>query len=113
MNVKQDQDDGFLTTPKKGGVILAEDDLEIEQYVAVYNLKHHPNSAEPIMGQSLLIKAICLPYVAAELQSEPQKPILTLDTRYLNLMRVTKEYVEAQMRGAMPVPTTKRKKQPE
>jgi hypothetical protein len=113
MNVKQDQEDFFpneakTATPKKGGIIMAEDDLEVGQYICVYNLKHHPESAEQIMGQSMLIKAVCLPYIAAELQSEPQKPTLTLDVRFLNLMRVTKEYVEAQSKGACPVP--KRKK---
>lgn len=115
MNVKQDQDDfdGFPSVtaqPKKGGVILAEDDLEVGQYVCVYNIKQHPDSAEPIMGQSLLIKAVCLPYVAAELQSEPQKPTLTLDVRFLNLMRVTQEYVDAQLKGAIPVQKKKKEK---
>ena len=82
------------------GVMLAEDDLEVGQYVCVYNLKKTPNEGAPIMGQSLHIKAICLPYFVGQLLSDPSEPVLTLDCRYLNLMRVSKEFVEAQKEGA-------------
>lgn len=99
--VGQDEDDNIPdVSPRKGGMMLAEDDLEVGQYVCVYNLKKEPNEGAPIMGQSLHIKAICLPYFVGQLLSDPSEPVLTLDVRYLNLMRVTKEFVEAQQQGA-------------
>lgn len=87
--------------PRKAvGLTLVEDDLEVGQYVCVLNLKRQPDDAAPIMGQSLHIKAICLPYFVGQLMSDPSLPILTLDCRYLNLMKVTAEFVKAQQEGA-------------
>ena len=89
-----------LEDKRKGnGIMLAEDDLEVGQYVCVYNLKRTDEGA-PIMGQSLQIKAICLPYFIGQLLSDPSEPVLTLDCRYINLMRVTKKFVQAQQAGA-------------
>lgn len=82
--------------PTKRGIVLAEDDLEVGQHVCVYDLKRAPDESAPIQGQALEVKAICLPYVVGQLLSDPAKPILTLDCRYLHLMRVTKEFVAAQ-----------------
>lgn len=79
---------------------LYEDDLAAGQYVCVLNLKRDPRDAVPIMGQSILIKAVCLPYFVGQLLSDPSEPILTLDCRFLNMMRVTKEFVDAQREGA-------------
>lgn len=102
--IGQDLDDGddTLEVPQRKtvGVMLAEDDLEVGQYVCVYNLKKQPEEGAPIMGQSLHIKAICLPYFVGQLLSDPSEPVLTLDCRYLNLMRVTEEFVKAQQEGA-------------
>jgi hypothetical protein len=92
-----DTDDGPI---QKHGVILAEDDLEVGQHYCVYNMKQKPNHPTPIMGQSFEIKAVCLPYVVAKLLADPSEPILTLDCRFLNLMRVTPEYVQIQREGA-------------
>lgn len=83
-----------------GGVILAEDDLEIGQHVCVFDLKGKPDDTAPIMGQSLTVKAICLPYFIGQLLSDPGKPILTLDCRHLRFMRVTQEFVQAQQQAA-------------
>lgn len=95
-----DGDDDTPATRTTIGVRLAEDDLEVGQYVCVYNLKREPNEGAPIMGQSLHIKAICLPYFVGQLLSDPSEPVLTLDCRYLNLMRVTEDFVKAQQEGA-------------
>jgi hypothetical protein len=89
---------------KRYGILLAEDDLEIGQHVCVYDLKRHPDETAPIMGQSFQVKAICLPYIVAQLLSDASKPILTLDCRCLSLMRVTKEFVAAQEEGATAPP---------
>jgi hypothetical protein len=119
--IGQDLEDGEREeTPRKGGMILAEDDLEVGQYVCVYNLKKTDEGA-PIMGQSLHIKAICLPYFVGQLLSDPSEPVLTLDCRFLNLMKVSKEFVDAQREGAktqlegpsMMRPPQKRRKQKE
>lgn len=115
------EDDEMEETPRKGGLILAEDDLEVGQYVCVYNLKKTDEGA-PIMGQSLHIKAICLPYFVGQLLSDPSEPVLTLDCRFLTLMKVSKEFVDAQREGAktqaqqmQPLmhPPSKRRKQKE
>lgn len=88
--------------PKKDGIVLAEDDLEVGQRVCVYALKRAPDESAPILGQALEVKAICLPYVVGQLLSDPAKPILTLDCRFLYLMRVTTEFVAAQEAGTAP-----------
>jgi hypothetical protein len=125
--IGQDQQDGDEDTPvetstrKTVGVRLAEDDLNVGDYVCVYNLKRQPDEGAPIMGQSLQIKAVCLPYFVGQLLSDPGEPILTLDCRYLNLMRVTEEFVKAQREGAkqqpdgsaMMTPPPKRRKKAE
>lgn len=85
--------------PKLTGVKLPEDDLNVGDFVCVYNLKRTDDGA-PIMGQSLEVKAVCLPYFVGKLLSDPAEPVLTLDCRFLNLMKVTKEFVEAQKAGA-------------
>jgi hypothetical protein len=119
---KDNDGDDTPVDKKSCGVKLAEDDLAVGQYVCVYNLKREPNEGAPIMGQSLHIKAICLPYFVGQLLSDPSEPVLTLDCRYLNLMRVTEDFVKAQQEGAklqqqqgqnpmaiMPQPKRKRK----
>lgn len=101
--VGQEQHDDYESpeeNDKVGGVIMAEDDLEVGQYVCVYNLKKMPDEGAAILGQSLQVKAICLPYFVGQLLSDPAEPVLTLDCRYLRLMRVTNEFVQAQRDGA-------------
>ncbi len=100
--IAQDQDETPEKVPPLESVKgrLYEDDLEVGQYVCVFNLKREPQDAVPIMGQSILIKAVCLPYFVGQLLSDSSEPILTLDCRFLNMMRVTKEFVDAQREGA-------------
>ena len=95
---------------KHKGIILAPDDIELNQYICVHSIKGTKESA-PILGQSLHVKAINLPYVVGMVLSDPSKPVITLDYRYLNFMKVTPEYVKAQEDGAGPQPR-KRKLQP-
>lgn len=97
--ISQDLEDERPLKRKTVGVMLAEDDLEVGQFVCVYNLKRTDEGA-PIMGQSLQVKAICLPYFVGQLLSDPSEPVLTLDCRFLNLMKVTPEFVQAQKEGA-------------
>lgn len=89
---------------KSRSVLLAEDDLEVGQHVCVYGLKRSPREGAPIMGQALEVKAVCLPYFVGQLLADPAKPTVTLDCRFLRLMRVTKEFVAAQEAGVASVP---------
>ena len=79
---------------------VAEEDLAAGQFVAVFNLKQRPHHAAPILGQSMEIKAVCLPYIVVKIISDPSEPTVTFDCRFVNLMRVTKPYVDAQREGA-------------
>lgn len=117
------EDEPEFSKRKTVGIMLAEDDLEVGQYVCVYNLKRTEEGA-PIMGQSLQIKAICLPYFVGQLLSDPSEPVLTLDCRFLNMMKVTPEFVKAQQDGAkaqqehqgpqmMMMPQRKRREKPQ
>lgn len=81
------------------GLIVAEDDLQVGQHVCVHSLKKNPEETANIMGETFQVKAICLPYIVGQLLSQPGKPTMTLDCRFLNLMRVTKEFLEAQEEG--------------
>jgi hypothetical protein len=67
--------------------------------VCVYSLKKNPEEGAAILGQSLKIQAICFPYFVGQLLSDPSEPVLTLDVRFLNLMKVTDEFVAAQQAG--------------
>lgn len=112
--IGQDQHDETVE-PKRNvpGTILAEDDMEVGQYVCIYNLKNN-NECAPIMGQALHILALCLPYIVAQILSDPALPVVTVDCRYLNFMRVTPEFVKAQQEGAtmvkLPAKTYSKKK---
>ncbi|MFY4731190.1 hypothetical protein [Nitrospira sp. BLG_2] len=85
---------------KEVGLRLAEDDLNVGDYVCVLSLKQQPKQGAPIMGQSMQIKAVCLPYFVGQMLSDPDEPTLTLDCRFLNLMRVDEAFVKAQQEGA-------------
>lgn len=80
-------------TPRKG-TFVHEDDLEVGQLLCVHSIKGC-NDAAPIMGQSLVVTSVCLPYFTATLYTNPQE-LLTLDVRFLRMMKVTKEFAEAQ-----------------
>ena len=84
---------------KRGGMILQPDDLDVGMNVCVYSLKKSPEEGAAILGQSLKIQAICFPYFVGQLLSDPSEPVLTLDVRFLNLMKVTDEFVAAQQAG--------------
>lgn len=85
-----------LESPRKGGIFLMEDDLEVGQLICVHSVKF-TNDAAPIMGQSLTITSVCLPYFTATIYADPDE-LLTLDVRYLRLMKVTEDFAKAQKR---------------
>lgn len=81
--------------PKTNRTILPEDDIELEQLLTVYNLKLAPNEPHNIMGQAFIVKNICLPFLIVHFLDNPNHP-QTLDTRFLNFMRITPEFALAQ-----------------
>lgn len=69
------------------------DDLKVGQHYCVHSLKHN-DEPSPIHGQSFLLQAIQLPYLVIKLTANGE--VITIDTRYLNLMKVDKRFVKAQ-----------------
>lgn len=82
------------------GLLLTADDLEIGQQLAV----HHCNHWSPLLGESLKITAINLPFVVAKLLAHPESSPVTLDTRDCRLMPVTDAFVAAQQGREPPAP---------
>ena len=82
--------------PRKAGLLDHPDDLQVGTHYAVYGIKSDPAETHPILGQSFTLKAMNLPFIIGQLVSDPTHLPVTLDIRYLDLMAVTKEYVEAQ-----------------
>lgn len=80
------------TTPRKG-LYVAPDDLTVGQHFAVVGCKCHDNPV-PIGGMAFKVTAINFPFLVGKLVGNGES--LTLDTRFLNFMRVTDEYVAAQ-----------------
>jgi hypothetical protein len=96
---QQHEDEQPQNEQKHGGCILQPDDLDVGMNVCVYSLKKSPEEGAAILGQSLKIQAICFPYFVGQLLSDPSEPVLTLDVRFLNLMKVSDEFVKAQQAG--------------
>ena len=97
MFLEQDEDESFpeVIEPRIGGTILADDDLEIGQLLCVHSMKGN-NEPVPVLGQSVMVKAICFPFFVVQMLSDPRLPIFTFDVRMMNMMRVSQEYVKAQ-----------------
>jgi hypothetical protein len=85
-------------TPRKGALVQY-DDLENGQLICVHSIKGS-NDAAPIMGQAMTVNAVCFPFFMATLYSNDEP--LTLDARFLNLMKVTKEFADVQKKASRP-----------
>jgi hypothetical protein len=85
------------TNPRRDGLLVHPDDLQVGRFYAIHGAKHSPDEWQAISGQSFQIKAMSLPFIVGQLASDPAQPI-TLDVRHLNLMGVTKEFSDAQRR---------------
>jgi len=79
----------------KRSTIVASDDLDPGQFYAVYGFKGCDEPC-PIAGKAFKLTAIELPFVVGRLVECPHHPPVTLDTRMLDLMRVSEEFVKAQ-----------------
>jgi len=82
--------------PRRTGVIVHPDDLEVGQYYAVLGLRNGSEESVQIAGMAFRLLAINLPFIVGKLASDPSHPPLTFDVRFLTLMRVTDDYVNAQ-----------------
>jgi hypothetical protein len=78
---------------KRKGLLLAPDDLEVGRFIAVHSTKGS-DQPQPFFGLATEIKAINRPFVVV--RSVANDEIATLDIRYLNIMPVTQEFVQAQ-----------------
>jgi hypothetical protein len=85
-------------------LLTAPDDLQVGRFYAVYGIKNDHAETHPIVGQSFRLTAMDLPYLMGELVSDPAHPALAFDVRYLDLMRVTPDYVRAQAPSQGPDP---------
>jgi len=78
---------------KRSSLLLAPDDLEVGKFIAVHSVKGSDQPL-PFFGIASEIKAIDLPFVVVKPVSGNETA--TIDVRYLNLMRVSEEFVLAQ-----------------
>ncbi len=91
-----DLDDEDKKAKPQRGCFVVEDDFSPGQLLAVHSIKGS-NDPASIMGQAFTVKAVCLPFFTVSFVSNPVE-IMTMDTRYINVMRVSKEYAESQKR---------------
>jgi len=85
--------DALMDETSRKGMIVQEDDLVVGQLLCVHSIKGTDDAA-PIMGQSMIVTAICLPYFTAKLLASNE--LLTLDVRFLRMMAVTAEFAKSQ-----------------
>lgn len=83
---------------KEKSLILAADDFQVGHHIAIHSWR---DAKKHWLGDALEIKAICLPYLVVKFVSVQEWPSVTIDTRQVNLMAVTPEFVAAQ-RGGYP-----------
>lgn len=76
--------------------ILQLDDMNVGDFLTVHSCKHH-NEPIPVGGIAFKVLAIEFPYLVGKIVMDPSHNPLTLDLRYLNLMRVSENYVKAQL----------------
>jgi hypothetical protein len=90
--------------PRKAGLLVQADDLRVGKHYAVHSLKNGSEEPLTIFGQAFKVSAINLPYFVGNLAVDPTHPPVTFDVRYLNIMHVSKEYVEARRPDTSHVP---------
>jgi len=84
----------FDATSSQPGCLVAPDDLEIGQHYAVHSLRQNPGMPLPIAGEAFRLIAVQLPFVVGQLVA--QDAPLTIDLRFINIMRVSEQFAVAQ-----------------
>lgn len=82
---------------RKTGLIVQPDDLNIGEWYTVLGMKNEMD-AFPYAGMAFRITAMNLPFIVGRPAIDPPHPI-TIDSRYMNLMKVSDDYVMAQRQG--------------
>jgi hypothetical protein len=82
--------------PHRTGLIVQPDDLTVNEWYAVYSLKRDSEEPAQISGMAFKLLAMNLPFIVGKLAYDPAHPPLTFDARYVNFMRATPDYVQAQ-----------------
>ena len=77
--------------------LLQPDDLNVGDFITVHSIKvgDEESQPQPIFGQAFTILSIERPFVAVEHYAS--KTRITLDERFMNFQRVSKEFAEAQV----------------
>ena len=78
------------------GLIVQADDLEVGQFFAVYGQKFGLEEPIPVSGMAFRVTAMNLPFVVGKLACDLAHPPITFDARFLNFMKVSEDYVQAQ-----------------
>ena len=88
-----------MKTPKKSrrtGLIVHSDDLQVGNFYAVYGQKCGPEEPLQVSGMAFKLTAVNLPFVIGKLACDPSHPPMTFDARFLNFMKVSDDFVNAQ-----------------
>lgn len=84
------------STPKKKGLVCQSDDFSVGDTYCVLGLKRSKRPI-PIAGQAFKIVAINLPFIVVDLATFQPHPPVTIDTRFVNLMKVDRGFALAQI----------------
>ena len=82
--------------PRRKGLLIQPDDLQIGECYAVYGLKNGSEEPIQVSGMAFKLLAMNLPFLVGKLAAGPAHPPMTFDTRFLTFMQVTEDFVSAQ-----------------
>ena len=80
----------------RNGLFVEADDLEVGKYYAVHGEKDCPDQPVPVAGMAFKLLAMNFPFIVGKIAAEPSQPAITFDVRFLNFMKVSDEFVQAQ-----------------
>lgn len=75
-------------------IILSPDDMPDAKYICIHSTKNDEETPQPLYGQAFELKLVELPFVLCRIPGRSN--IVTLDTRFFNLMKVSEEYYKLQ-----------------
>jgi hypothetical protein len=81
---------------KKKGLVCQPDDFNVGDTYCVLGLKRSKRPI-PIAGQAFKITAINFPFIVVDLATVQPHPPVTIDTRFVNLMKVDRSFALAQI----------------
>lgn len=78
------------------GLLIQADDLQVGDFYAVYGKKGEADEPIQISGLAFRLTALNLPFLVGKLACDPAHAPITFDARFLDFMRVSEDYVQAQ-----------------